>query len=312
MNTPLLHHYPLSPYSEKIRLMFGHKRMAWLSVETPIQLPKPDLVALTGGYRKAPVLQVGRDIYCDSALIARVLDRLAPAPPLVPAGHKASCAAFAALEQTLFFAAVSTLFQPAGLKVLMERLGPEAMQRFAEDRARLFVGGTQSRPGPDFGRIHYLPLMNALDRQLAESPFLLGEAPTLADFCMAHPVWFVRGNAGIAGTLEPFHALAAWSARMAAIGHGQPSACSGEEALAIARDCGDWQPLDGPVLEPDGVRLGMEVALAATDYGVDPVIGRLVHASVFELVVARDDARAGALRVHAPRAGFKVTPVAAG
>ena len=35
----------------------------------PNIMPKPDLMPLTGGYRKTPVLQVGADIYCDTQLI---------------------------------------------------------------------------------------------------------------------------------------------------------------------------------------------------------------------------------------------------
>jgi len=42
-------------------------------------MPKPDLTALTGGYRKTPVLQIGADIYCDSQLIMR--DSSAGIPP---------------------------------------------------------------------------------------------------------------------------------------------------------------------------------------------------------------------------------------
>ena len=307
MTDLVLHHYPLSPYSEKIRAILGYKGLAWKSVVTPIQMPKPDLVALTGGYRKAPVLQIGRDIYCDTALMVRVIERLQPNPPLVPSALRASCAAFAAMEQTLFFAAVPTVFQPAGLKVLMERLGPEQMGRFAADRAQLFTGGTASRPGPEFGKTHFVPLMNALDQQLLATPFLLGESPTQADFCAFHPVWFIRNNAGVAPLLEPFKGLMAWYARMTAFGNGQPTEISGDDAIALARATQNLQPPDGPLLELEGARVGSEVTVAATDYGVDPVAGRLIHASVFEIVIKRTDPRAGEVVVHFPRAGFKVT-----
>ncbi len=309
MNELVLHHYPLSPYSEKIRAIFGYKNLAWKSVLTPVQMPKPDLLPLTGGYRKAPVLQIGRDIYCDTALMVRVIDRLYPTTPLVPNALKASCAAFAAIEQTLFFAAVPTVFQPAGLKVLMERLGPEQMARFSADRAQLFTGGTASRPGPEFGKTHFLPLMNALDQQLHATPFLLGDAPTQADFSAFHPVWFIRNNPGVAPLLDPFRSLMAWYARMTAFGHGSPIEISGEDAIAIARATPELQSPDGPLLELEGARIGSEVTVAATDYGVDPVSGRLIHASVFEIVIKRSDPRAGEVVVHFPRAGFKVKPV---
>ncbi|MFY0581597.1 glutathione S-transferase N-terminal domain-containing protein [Cystobacter fuscus] len=89
----ILHHYPSSPFSEKIRAILGFKGLRWSSVVIPVIMPKPDVVALTGGYRKTPFLQIGSDIYCDSALIADVLERLAPTPSLHPpesAGRRAS------------------------------------------------------------------------------------------------------------------------------------------------------------------------------------------------------------------------------
>ncbi|HEX3451354.1 MAG TPA: glutathione S-transferase N-terminal domain-containing protein, partial [Isosphaeraceae bacterium] len=72
MKQLILHHYPMSPFAEKIRLILGFKNLHWSSVLIPNIMPKPDLTALTGGYRKTPVLQIGADIYCDTALIAEV------------------------------------------------------------------------------------------------------------------------------------------------------------------------------------------------------------------------------------------------
>ena len=84
----ILHHYPTSPFAEKIRLIFGFKNIAWQSVHIPMVMPKPDLMPLTGGYRKTPVLQIGADIYCDTALICDVLEHMAPAPSLYNAAPK--------------------------------------------------------------------------------------------------------------------------------------------------------------------------------------------------------------------------------
>ena len=47
----ILHHYAGSPFSEKVRLVLGYKGLSWKSVSVPVILPKPDVVALTGGYR---------------------------------------------------------------------------------------------------------------------------------------------------------------------------------------------------------------------------------------------------------------------
>ena len=62
MSELILHHYPSSPFAEKTRLMLGYKSLAWKSVIIPMIMPKPDVVALTGGYRKTPILHIGADI----------------------------------------------------------------------------------------------------------------------------------------------------------------------------------------------------------------------------------------------------------
>lgn len=308
MTELFLHHYPASPYSEKMRAIFGFKGLAWRSVITPAILPKPELLPLTGGYRKAPVMQVGRDVIFDTALMARVLDRLHPKPALVPQEHRASCAAFASLDQTLFFAAVPTVFQPAGLQFMAQRMGPETFAAFGKDREAFFAGGAVKRPNAEFAKTNFLPLVHGFDQQLAAAPFLLGEAATLADFVVYHSLWFVNSNPGVAGILAPFKHLADWLKRMAAFGHGQPIETSGEDALAAARTCNTWLDFDGPLLEPEKIKLGQQVLLRATDYGVDAVEGRLVHASVFEWVLEREDPRAGTVRIHAPRSGFSLSP----
>ena len=47
MTDIILHHYDTSPYSEKVRLGFGLKGLAWASVELPQIMPKPNLTVLT-------------------------------------------------------------------------------------------------------------------------------------------------------------------------------------------------------------------------------------------------------------------------
>ena len=84
MTDIILHHYDTSPYAEKVRTGLGLKGLAWASVELPVIMPKPNLTALTGGYRKTPVLQIGADIYCDSQLIMRELERRYPTPSFIP------------------------------------------------------------------------------------------------------------------------------------------------------------------------------------------------------------------------------------
>src|SRR5947199_8216077 len=127
MTDIILHHYDTSPYSEKVRLGLGLKGLAWASVELPLIMPKPNLTALTGGYRKTPVLQIGADIYCDSQLIMRELERRYPTPSFYPAGHGAADA--------LAWWAEKTTFSPAAGILFAKR--PEVLpEGFLEDRAK--------------------------------------------------------------------------------------------------------------------------------------------------------------------------------
>src|ERR1700759_2508176 len=106
----ILHHYPLSPYSEKIRRILAWKRLPWTAVRAPAVMPKPDLIALTGGYRKIPVLQVRNHVYCDTALIARVLEQRCPEPTLYPSPIAQSLAEWA--DERVFNATLPWILRP--------------------------------------------------------------------------------------------------------------------------------------------------------------------------------------------------------
>jgi hypothetical protein len=80
----ILHHYATSPFSEKVRLVLGYKKLAWKSVHIPSIMPKPDVLALTGGYRRTPFMQIGSDIYCDSAPDLRCAGTPAAEPDDLP------------------------------------------------------------------------------------------------------------------------------------------------------------------------------------------------------------------------------------
>ena len=113
MDDLILHHYPASPFAEKIRLILGLKKLAWKEVIIPMVMPKPDVIALTGGYRKTPLLQIGADIYCDTALIARKLDHIAPAPGLHPREQAATVMLLAQwADSVLFQMVMPVLYQP--------------------------------------------------------------------------------------------------------------------------------------------------------------------------------------------------------
>jgi glutathione S-transferase len=308
MHELILHHYDASPFAEKARLMLGFKQLSWRSVDIPRIMPKPDLVALTGGYRKTPVLQVGADIYCDTALIARRLDAEKATPALFPEGQEFVAASFAQwVDSQIFQHAVSLVFQPESVAVRFGKLPPEAVKAFVADRAGLFSGGSATRVPVEVAKHNWPSLMGRVEQQLARETgdFLFGE-PSIADFSLAHCLWFLKGTPVTAPLVDAYPNVSAWLGRVLGFGHGASSALSAEDAIAIARAATPAALPDEPFVEPNGLTVGQRVQIAATDYGVDPVEGELVFAGAEELILRREDDRAGTVHVHFPRLGFAI------
>lgn len=308
MHELILHHYPTSPFAEKSRLLLGFKQLSWRSVMIPAVMPKPDLLALTGGYRKTPVLQIGADIYCDTALIARRLEAEKATPALFPEGQEFVVASFAQwVDSVVFQHAVSLVFQPESIALRFAKLPPEAVKAFLADRAGLFSGGSASRLPAEVARHNWPGIMARVEQQLAreEGDFLFGE-PSLADFSLAHCLWFLKATPVTAPLVDAYPNVSAWLGRVLGFGHGASSALSAEEAIEIARAATPAALPDEPFIEPNGLQVGQRVKIAATDYGVDPVEGELLFAGGEELILRREDERAGVVHVHFPRLGFRI------
>jgi glutathione S-transferase len=308
MSELILHHYPTSPFAEKARLLLGFKGLSWHSVKISPVMPKPDLTALTGGYRKTPVLQIGADIYCDTAMIARRLEQEKALPAFFPEGQEMIAASFAAWADSVVFQhAVSLVFQPESIAVRFGNMPPEAIKAFIADRAGLFSGGSATRLSAEQARHQWPTIMARLEQQLQreEGDYLFGE-PSIADFAMAHPLWFLKATPVTSPLVDNYPAVSAWLARVLGFGHGAPSDMTSEEALSVARDATPAALPDEQFADPNGFQAGQQVVIAATDYGVDPVAGELVFAGSEELIVRREDERSGVVHVHVPRFGFRI------
>lgn len=308
MSDLILHHYPTSPFAEKARLLLGFKGLSWHSVKISPVMPKPDLTALTGGYRKTPVLQVGADIYCDTALIARRLEQEKALPALFPEGQEMITATFAAWADSVVFPhAVSLVFQPESAAVRFGKLPPEAIKAFMADRAGLFSGGSATRVPLELAKHQWPTLMARLEQQLQreEGDFLFGVA-SIADFALAHSLWFLKGTPVTSPLVDTYPAVAAWLARVLGFGHGAASEMTSEEALEVARNATPAALPDEVFSDPNGFRAGQQVIIAAVDYGVDPVAGELLFSGSEELILRREDPRGGVVHVHFPRFGFRI------
>ena len=304
MNQPILHHYPTSPFAEKIRLILGYKKLAWQSVIIPRIMPKPDLTALTGGYRRTPVMQMGADIYCDTALIADVLEKIAPAPSLYPSqvnGASRIVAQWA--DSQVFSAAMAYNFQPAGIADVFAGLPEEAVQAFVADRAAMRGGAPRMAIGE--GTSTYKSQLRRLSDMLTERPYLLGDAPSIADFSAYHPIWFtLERTPSLSGILDATPLLKDWMTRMKAIGHGVHEKMTSEQALYAANQATPGDVTQMPFVNEHGIDLGSEVTITADNFGLEPTQGTLVAATKTRLILRREEKRTGTVHVHFPRNGF--------
>lgn len=305
----IFHHYPTSPFAEKVRMIFGFKKLAWNSVIIPVIMPKPDLTALTGGYRRTPVLQIGADIYCDTALISDVLEALAPTPTLYPAeiaGLARTVAQWA--DTTLFWTAIAYAFQPASMQSMFAHLTPDQIKAFAADRAAMRSGAPRMSVAESTGQLtEYLQRLEAM--LAGGKPYLLGAQASIADFSVYHSLWYVRNAKVVAGILDSAPGVQAWMDRIAAFGHHQFEKMSSEQAIEIARQSTPAANDAAPFADYHGVALGDQVAIMPTDYALDPVEGELVLSSATEFALRRSDERAGTVVVHFPRLGFQLKKI---
>ena len=303
MSDLVLHHYGTSPFSEKVRLVLGMKRLSWRSVTVPRIMPKPDVVALTGGYRRTPFMQIGADIYCDSLLMCRVIDRLAPEPPLHPpesAGLAEIVAQWA--DSTFFWTAIPYTMQ-VGAADIFAGAPPEYLKAFGADRAAMTP--SLRRAPPHEGAAALASYLRRIEAMLADGRrFLLGSAASIADFSAAQSIWFMRRAAASAALLEAYPGLGAWFARVTAFGHGEPTPMESADAIALA--AGATGHAAASVSVGASFAAGDPVTVTASDYAHDEIAGALVGLDADEVVIARDDLRAGRVHVHFPRIGFHV------
>jgi glutathione S-transferase len=306
MSEIIFHHYPTSPFSEKVRVAFGIKGLSWRAVEQPVIMPKPDLIPLTGGYRKIPVMQIGADIFCDTQIILRELERRYPTPSIFPHGKGLSYALAFWSDRLFFMPSVGVVFGEIGHMV------PDA---FKQDRAKMsgstFSTEAMSAAAP-FARDQWRAHASFVAEQLADDrKFLQGGEPTAADIHAYMNFWWLKASVPHVAEkmLTEFPKLTEWVARIAAIGHGKPTPMDPKEALAIAKAASPEAKMAADRFDPRDLTPGSKVTVSADDYGRDPVTGTIVFGNAHEIAIARTDPDFGDLVVHFPRAGFVVAKV---
>ncbi|KAJ4346930.1 uncharacterized protein N0V89_010863 [Didymosphaeria variabile] len=172
-------------------------------------MPRPDLASIDVGYRKIPIMAIGKDIYCDSRLIISKLESLYPHDSLIPS--------------TPDKAGMRKLFEnwtiDGGIFANTVKLMPYWVDNgllqnkvFLDDRQRLMGGRRLTAEAMQAGRPDGLQnLQQAFE--LLETTFLadgrewvLGtREPTLADIDAVWPFEWLIVDKGMRGSLPDQH-----------------------------------------------------------------------------------------------------------
>ncbi len=192
-----LYQFELSQYSEKVRLILDYKGLDYRKIEVTPGIGQVELFKLTG-QRQVPVLKDGSVYLADSTEIAKYLDIQYPERPLIPKdsrqrglclmmeewadesiGIKGRKALFAAISQNQSFR-----------KSLLPSSTPDVLKTLVEgvpnDVLKVLGFGVGYSPDAVQSAMRDLKQdLEALCLILADSPYLVGDEPCLADLTVA-------------------------------------------------------------------------------------------------------------------------------
>jgi len=300
----ILHHYPLSPFSEKVRAMLGYAGIPWHSVTVREMPPRPSLERLAGGYRRVPVAQIGADVFCDTRTIAAEIARLARRPALDLARCNAEVQAHVQqVDLEIFLACMACANTPAMGRRLLRSMPLLDIPRFLWDRVNIGRKASLSVSLLRNPRRVVLDHLEALEARLTQD-FLFGAQPNHADFSTYHGLWFLRDMGG-SSLVDGFANVSRWMDRIRAFGSGSCGDMESAQALDLARAA---TPRRIAPQDRVGPQIGRQVDIEPADYAQGRTRGVLAGASATRWILAREDADLGRLRVHFPKAGYRLTP----
>jgi glutathione S-transferase len=299
MSEVILHHYEMSPFGRAMRMALNIKQMAWKSVEQPVICPKPDLSALTGGYERIPVLQIGADIFCDTDCITDALEAHKSAPSLYPEplGRTSKLIALWA-GASWFMPAVGTAMSA----------NPDMMdETFWKDRETRF-GMKKSAFLPAIPHLQgqFAAGGQALENALADGrDFIAGDLPGHAD-CTLYACVAFAGLSGLAPSALGPH-VAAWFDRLSAIGIGDgDEAWHPQQAIDHAKA---HEPMGDVHVDPAmGFTAGQKVAVKTESPDPAIIVGILVGLNAQRITLERHSDAAGRVHVHLPLLGQILMP----
>ncbi|MBW4646104.1 MAG: glutathione S-transferase family protein [Goleter apudmare HA4340-LM2] len=192
-----LYQWELSQYSEKVRLILDYKGLEYRKIEVTPGIGQVELFRLTG-QKQVPVLKDSSRYIVDSTEIAKYLDSQYPERPLIPQDPKKRGLALLIEEwadESIGIKSRKALFSAISQdqnfrKSLLPTSTPDIFKNLVEgvptDFLKILGFGVGYSPDVVKSAIADLKQdLEALTLLLADSPYLLGDEPSLADLAVA-------------------------------------------------------------------------------------------------------------------------------
>lgn len=326
--------YPASPWSAKVEFYLALRKIAYAACHQPMTWPRPDIQELSTNYRRIPLLTIGRDIYCDIALILEKLESLFPTGALGASDGREQ-AIESLLDQWSQTALMKTgpALLPASVPLLSD-------QTFLDDRKALWGNGfdpdviSKYRPG--------LMVEVELNEELIEKLLSDGrkrlqnsEEPTLADIhgrYVALPdgrvkadstgivAFFFQWATALSATFledreintkypRAYDFLQRYHAQATAFQTSSPDRAliQGSEAISQIRSAAFAEDANVVAKDPTQLAFGRKVAVSRTDdISGHSDAGVLVALSSRESVIEVSVHDKPPLHIHCPRRNFLV------
>ncbi|KAL1797067.1 hypothetical protein ACET3X_005607 [Alternaria dauci] len=320
MEKPILLHYAGSIFPHRVLWYLWLRGIPYDECIQPAFMPRPDLEFIGVGYKKIPIMTIGKDVYCDSRLIISKLESLYPGSTLSPAtpadiGIRKLFESWT-IDGDIFANAVKMMpyWQEGSF------LSNDA---FIEDRRKL-MGGRFIARGMEAGRPEGAQnLQQAFD--MLETTFLAHgrnwilntPEPSLADIDAVWPFKWLMADPNMQDSLPAEHFNAkkypkvfAWMERFATEVDKKkqtlpkPSALNGETMGKRTLDAATT-PETIAFADDNSRRFkrGEDVEVSPSDYGqTGKTAGTLVGLTVHEVVIRNSKG----MYVHFPRWNFTI------
>ncbi|KAH9948342.1 hypothetical protein B0H21DRAFT_805801 [Amylocystis lapponica] len=323
----VLYHYDASPFATKVKNMLALKGIPHNRVTVSLVAPRPELSGLLGlTYRRIPVLTIGNDVYCDTSLIASVLERRFPAsdgygtlfPPRKGGGRTDT----GMIKAFVMSYADRTLFTLAAECLPYHKFEPQ----FVKDRSAWLgmpIDGQAILARQPEVKSTLASHLTLLEEQLADGREWLSDtdSPSLADISVHFIYNWIRTGPFKVDLFDgqKFPNSISWLSRMSAYLDYQQKTRAAFETLTggeaaemiISSPYEDSGVVGFDNLEAGrlGVKMGDVVSVVPRDTGKVATVGRLVGLDREEVIIQTKGSANAVVHCHFPRLNFSIRTI---